>query len=193
MFLQAFAALTFQNAERNLSPKNSSHPQVPMIMPSFVRRMVPIWDPCPKLHGNHAAALEATPNGSVPKWSLNASQRHENLWPLGNRNKYGGKHRENRLMNWESIEILYTKYHPEIDSWQSFLLGCFWTYVFCWWVWVLFKFKKKIKLWCSFCNLTGQSQGFFFKHIDRQGSEGGRSRSQGEKVSENARKCRVFP
>lgn len=91
MFLQAFAALTFQNAERNLSPKNSSHPQVPMIMPSFVRRMVPIWDPCPKLHGSHAAApAPAMPNGSVPKWSLNASQRHANLWPLGNRNKKKG-------------------------------------------------------------------------------------------------------
>ena len=89
--------LQFSNAERNISP---SHPQVPMIMPSFVRRMVPIWGPCPKLHGNHAAAaLKATPNGSVPKWSLNASQRHENLWPLGNRNKYRGEHRQNRLMN----------------------------------------------------------------------------------------------
>ena len=132
MFLQAFAALTFPNAERNLSPKNSSHPQVPMIMPSFVHRMVPIWVPCPKLHGSHAAALEAMPNGSVPKWSLNASQRHENLWPLGNRNKYGGETSEKQTdEKRESMEILYTKYHPEIDSTTILAWMFLDPYVFC--------------------------------------------------------------
>ena len=39
-----------------------------------------------------------------------------------------------------------------------------------------------IKLWYSFCN----NLRVFFKHVDRQGSEGRRSRSQGVKGGENA-------
>ena len=58
--------------------------QVPVIVPFFVRPMVPIWGPCPKLRPRVAPAM---PNGSVPKWILNASQRHENLWPLGMKDK----------------------------------------------------------------------------------------------------------
>ena len=58
--------------------------QVPVIVPSFVRPMVHIWGPCPKLRPRVAPAM---PSGSVPKRILNASQRHENLWPLGMKDK----------------------------------------------------------------------------------------------------------
>lgn len=163
MFLQAFAALTFQNAERKLVAEK---------FPVFHRFQ---WSCLP-------SCAEWCPFGTRVPSCTAATQRHwkpcrmvqcpsgvstlrrgaRTCGHLATATNMGGNIRKTDWWIGKALRF-YTHTnltHPEIDSVQPFLLGCFWTYVFCWWVWVWVLFTL-IKLLCSFCNLTGQSQGFF--------------------------------
>ena len=129
MFLQAFAALTFQNAERKpvaekFQSSTGSNDHAFLRAPNGAH-LGPV---------SQAARQPRSGTGSHAEWfsAQVESQRFaeaRELVATWQPQQIRGETSENTLMNWESIEIYTQNIILKLIQ-QPFLLGCFWIHMF---------------------------------------------------------------